>query len=412
MSPDTTSSPAPPTPTLRAGEGRILESGHRPRRFSVRAFGVGILDLYIAGIFLKAYGACLFAFCGVYVMVEAISKLERFLKLDQPLWSALADYFVAMVPTIYVNYLGPILTTSASVAVAVTLHRSNELVPINMTGRSARRSLAPAFVLAAAAAFVTVVLQEEVIPQLRGPIRRAIGLTRQGAVRPDKFYDEIANQHVVVREYSPSRQVGRGIEIVRSFPDGRPREQIDANEITWEPAPAAAPGLERGRWILHNGSLQRWNERGDLIVNPNATDLARLREPFQKMVLEGGMLPIDLETSDQDINYLASHELQVQLQRQPSKRHLAVKLHQHRAFPFAHIFLPAIAIPLVLASGTRSTLLAVIAGAVLCTAFFLVNFFCMSAAGNVARFDPFLAAWLPVLLFGTIGITCMVNLRT
>jgi len=259
---------------------------------------------------------------------------------------------------------------------------------------------------------VNYYLQESLIPNLRGPIRRAISLTRRMAIKPDPFFDQVGNQLIKIREYSPANQVGRGVEVSRVYPNGRPKEKIDAQEIVWEAEPGSEGGPDRGHWILHNGSIQRWSESGDLVQNQNASDFGRLKEVFQRRPLEGGLLPIDLESSDQDIAYLSWRELRAQLKRQPDQRHLEVKLHHHLAFPLAHLLLPALTIPLVLASGTRSVLLAVGSGVVICASFYLLSSLSMSTAAQTDHFSPLLGAWLPMLLFGALGVTLTAEMRT
>lgn len=387
---------------------RILEPGGPRRRLPL----VRTMDLYVARIFLGAWLVCGFSFIWIYITVEALTKLDRFLKLPRPLWVVLPEYHAAMVPTIFVNYLGPLITTAAAVVTAVYFHRGNEFTPLKACGVSVHRTLLPVFVLAACFAGLNYTLQEDVIPRLRGPIRKAISLTRDGALRPDPFFDADGGQLIKIREYSPAVQVGRGVEVQKYYTDGSTKEKLDASEVVWEADPSAPPGQDRGRWFLYNGSIQRWGPEGDLVQNPQGTDFDRLKEPFQKRELTGGLLPIDLETSDQDISYLSYGELKRQFRRQPYQRHLEVKLHHHIAFPLTHILLAALAVPIVLSLGTRSVLLAVAAAVLVCAAFYLTSSLTMSTAVHSDRFSPLLAAWLPVLFFGALGVTMMANQRT
>jgi lipopolysaccharide export system permease protein len=405
--------PATRTPSAerKLESPRVLPAGRR-LRLRLRIPGVRTMDLYVARIFLAAYFACGFSFTGMYIMLEALTKLERFLKLDDPLWISLPRYHMAMIPTIFASYLGPILTTAAAVVTAVVLHRSNEINPLRACGVSSHRILAPIFVLAAAFAGLNYWLQEAAIPRLRVPIRQAISLTHEGALKPDPFFDSEGNQLIKIREYSPAVQVGRGVEVTKVYPNARYKEKIDASEIVWEPDPGTSGGPDRGRWILYNGSIQRWNEEGELIENREAEEFARLKEPFQKRELPGGLLPIDLETADQDIAYLSYSELNTQWARQQSQRHLLVKVHHHLAFPLAHLLLPAIAIPLVLLLGTRSVLVATGSAILVCAAFYLISSLAMSTAVHSDRFSPLLSAWLPVLLFGALGVTMTANMKT
>jgi lipopolysaccharide export LptBFGC system permease protein LptF len=398
-------------PHGQVGAGRILEHGRKPGRRRLIPWP-RILDLYISRIFLVSWIVCAFSFTGIYIMVEALTKLDRFLKLGDPLWKSLPRYHAAMVPTIFTNYLGPILSTAAAVTTAVFLQRGNELEPLKASGLSTHRSFLPVFLLAGAMAGLNYYLQEAAIPKLRGPIRSAISLTHEGTLRPEPFYDLATNQLIQIREYSPAAQVGRSVVVLKRYPNGNTRERIDAMDIVWEPDPGAAGDEDRGRWVLHGGTIQRLTPAGDRIINASAKDSERLEESFTKREIETSLLPIDLETADQDIAYLSFGELKTQYRRQPDQRHLAVKLHHHLAFPLTHLILPAIAIPLVILIGTRSALLAVVASVAVCGAFYLVSSLAMSTAVHSVGFSPLLAAWLPILLFGSLGVTLMGHMRT
>jgi lipopolysaccharide export LptBFGC system permease protein LptF len=125
------------------------------------------------------------------------------------------------------------------------------------------------------------------------------------------------------------------------------------------------------------------------------------------------MLPIDLESSDVEISYLSWHDLKTQYQRQPYHRHLAVKLHHHFAFPLSHIVLLLLGLPFVLGLGTKSGFLSIAVSFGICALFFVVSSICMSVANHPSEIlSPILAAWLPVMLFGSIGITFFERLAT
>jgi lipopolysaccharide export LptBFGC system permease protein LptF len=165
-------------------------------------------------------------------------------------------------------------------------------------------------------------------------------------------------------------------------------------------------------WVLHDGSIQQWDERGNLLVNASASKFERLKTFFRRMELKSSMRPIDVETSDVEISYLSSKDLKTQYQRQPEHRHLAVKLHHHFAFPFSHIILLFLGLPFVLHFENRSVFLSLISCFVICALFFVVSSISMNIANQSELFSPILAAWLPVMLFGSLGITLFDHLPT
>ena len=199
-------------------------------------------------------------------------------------------------------------------------------------------------------------------------------------------------------------------------PNGKVREQVNAHRMEWVAASGNSGGFgEEGSWMLLNGSVQRADEHGNLIVNASASSFERLKAPFKQRELQTSLRPIDLESSDLEISYLSWKELRTQFQRQPYHRHLAVKLHHHFAFPMWRAALPAalLGIPFVLRSGTRSAFLSIAMSIVICGLFFLTSSICMSVANHPSEIlSATLAAWLPVMLFGALGMTFFDRLPT
>ena len=379
--------------------------------------------------FLVAYLVCAASFVSLYIAVEAFTKLNRFipsgrnsvLDIISEFAANLARYHAAMVPTIFVNYMGPILTLSAAMFSLTFLNRGNEFTPVKASGVSLYRMLLPIFLIATCFSGLTFSLQEWVIPEMREPIRHALALSRSDALKPDPFYDPLNNLHVRVERYNPAQKVAAVVTVwnwnLTADPESHDRNTIlDAKSMVWVPDPDSTPRNEKGRWLLRDGSIQRYNAdwRGELIYNQEGENFYQLKEPFAEKHLQTTLLPIDLETSDQDISYLSSEELRSQHKRQPYHHHLLARLHHHYAFPFSHVILLLLGIPFVLNYRSRSFFLSLAAGFVLCAAYFLVSSMALSLASDPGEHSlpPVLASWLPNVLFGSLGLTIFVNMRT
>lgn len=385
----------------------------RPRRLSkLGRFRVRTMDVYVAKQFLAAYTVCLVSFVGLFIVIEAFAKLDRFLRQqDVSLPIALFKYHVAMIPTVYVNFLGPILTLAAGMFTMTTMNRRNELVPLKTAGVSVYRTMLPIFALTVLFMTLGFYLRDRVLPRFKEPIREALSLQRgRKPLTPQPYHDPQNGIWIRVGEYSTTAKVGQGVEVSKLYSDQKPRFQIDANRIEWIAAPGGDPDV--GKWVLRDGSIQRWDEEGGIVVNASATGFERLKEPFKEMELPTTLRPIDLEASDVEISYLSWKDLKDQYQRQPYHRHLAVKLHHHFAFPIAHVILLFLGLPFVLAVSPKSIFLSLIACFSICALFFLVSSICMNMANQSQLLSPILAAWLPVLLFGALGITLFDRLPT
>ncbi len=399
----------------------------------VRLFRLPTLDYYIIKSFLKAYIICAVSFTGLYIAVEIFTKIHRFIPPGNSGFFDVALQFVenivmyhlAMVPTIYVNYMGPILTLSASMFSLTFLNRGQEFVPIKAAGVSIYRVLVPIFLLAFFFCGLTFVLQEWAIPELREPIRKALAVSRKGSLSPSPFYDPTHGLHIRVQRYSPDRKVAFGVTVERewSFKSNQNTESstprnfvIDAQELEWKPAEDSTARNEKGSWILKKGRIQRWEGvwQGDLLASESEDKSMRLQPSFETRTLETSLLPIDLETSDQDISYLSWRELKNQFQRQPYHTHLRARLHQHFAFPLSHIILLLLGIPFVLNTRTKSFFLSLTISFFLCTAYFLLSSMGLNLASDpgYTKASPIIISWLPNIIFGSLGLTIFTNLKS
>ncbi len=401
------------TPATRSTSA-VLATSDSPaaarRLSSLGRLRVKTMDLYVARSFILAYAVCAVSFVGLFVVIEAFAKLDRFLRQDSSLIATIFKYHLAMIPTAYANYMGPILTLAAGMFTMTTLNRQNELTPLKAAGISVYRAMMPIFVLAAGLTGFTFYLKERVIPRFKDPIRSALSLSRARTLNPMPYYDQDHGCMIRVSEYSTTAKIARRVEVSEKHPNDNVKQLIDADQMEWIPAPGG--DLEEGAWVLHQGSIQRWDENGNLIVNASASKFERLKEPFKRMDLETSLRPVDLETSDVEISYLSWKDLKQQYQRQPYHRHLAVKLHHHFAFPLSHVVLLFLGIPFVLNLRNRSGFLSLAMSFGICALFYLVSSICMNVANQSEVLDPILAAWLPVMLFGSVGITMFDHLPT
>jgi lipopolysaccharide export LptBFGC system permease protein LptF len=290
------------------------------------------------------------------------------------------------------------------------LNRRNEITPLKAAGISVYRTMLPIFLLAGGVTVFSFYLKEDVIPRFKEPIRSALALARSGPLSPPPYYDKDTGFLIRVREYATTRRVGKGVEISKLHTNGRIELQMDADRIEWFPSLGGDP--DEGRWLLLDGSIQRWDESGNLIVNVAASRFERLKEPFRERQLDTSLKPIDLEASDIEISYLSWKDLRNQYQRQPYHRHLAVKLHHHFALPLAHIILLFLGLPFVLGLSAKNGFLSLAASFCICALFYFVGTVCMNVANQSEFLSPILAAWLPVMLFGALGITMFDRLPT
>ena len=358
-------------------------------------------DRYLLKQAVIAWAICALAILGLFVMIEGLTRLERFLKQDASIFVVLVRYFSATIPIYFCSYFGPILTLLATMIALTQLNKGNELIPLRLAGLSTARILAPFFLLATISTVGMVTLQEAVIPNLKDLIRTATAYgNKKNTIRPDDLVDS-RNQRISVDEYLPSEK--RGVyPIVNSYhPDTKKlKSRIKAAEILWKvPEDGGEP-----YWLLLNGDIQRWDVDSRRIPNPNADQGERYSEHFDSHKLETDIQPVDLESTDDEILFLSFTELRNQYKRQSHLKHLEVKLHMRFSFPLANFILLLLGVPFVLRGRNQSVVVG-IALAIAISALYLLATMVSAELGNRELIPPILAAWLPILFFGALGLT-------
>jgi len=377
-----------------------------------RFLPVRTLDRYVIRQFTFAYLVCGTSIIGLFMVLEGLSKLGKFLNQDKNVILVLFHYFMATLPVYFSQYLAPVLTLIAAMFTVTLLNRSREIVPMKAAGISVARILAPFFLLATLFAGAQIGIQELILPNCKDLIRKGTSYgKKKGTIRPDAVKDSARNNlSIEVEMYDPQRKRGFGVEVYERHASHTSegdvkrygyRKIFHATDIVWNE--------ETERWELREGWFHEWKPDGSpVIFSVNGTETnddvtTTLVRHFDNYELDTRIRPIDFESSDRDIPYLSYAELLGQYRRYTNRRHLEVKLHQRFAFPLANLILLLLGLPYVMRSN-RSVLIGVLVAIGIAAAYMLSTTICADL-GNKGQLPPAVAAWLPVLFFGALGFT-------
>ena len=358
------------------------------------------IDRYLMKHYMIAWGICAFAVFGLFSVIDGVSRLDRFLRQEDPLPLVVLKYFAGMIPIYFTQYLGPILTLLAAMFTTTQLNKGSELIPLRAAGLPLSRILASFFLIAMMMALAMIFVQEFVVPSFKDQIRLADSYGRSRAsIQPDMVADS-RNNLIQVSSYLPHEKRGQDVEITTKHSGLATSSKITrAREILWKSPPGGEP-----YWLLREGEVEQFDESGMKIPIPAADGTIRLVQEFSEMKLTTDMRPVDLESSDREIEYLSFSELRDQYKRRPHLKHLEVKLHRRFAFPLANFILLMLGLPWILRSESRSIVLGISIALALGTIYLIVTETCANL-GTRGALNPMLAAWLPVLFFGALGLT-------
>jgi lipopolysaccharide export system permease protein len=346
------------------------------------------LDRYVAGLYLSCWMLSAVFFLGLFGVVDFFGKIGKLLEHSHEVGQGAAiigRFYLVQLPTIF-KEVAPFVMLMAALLVVLRLQRHNELMAMQLTGRSARRVMAPVFVLTIAFTVGLVWVQEVVAPQVSAEREQLEALLVKG--KPDLRVDEIHMRDVASRVWSV-----RGYHVVtglieRLHVSGRDaqgrNESISGSNATWDES--------AGGWRLESGVREvRGLSDGELVESGPAD------------VVTTDLRPDDLVMGHREAFDLSYGDVLARSERYPASASYRLLRHYHVTYPLSVLLLVLLGVPFVLRRSSRGSLIGLGAALLLCIAYLLVD----TTARNLGThgfLNPVLAAWLPVILAGSLGV--------
>jgi len=354
-----------------------------------------ILDRYIMMEFLRAFLFAEVSFVGIYLVVDLFEQLNRFLEAETGMITILT-YYLFSLPGISLQ-VAPVAALLAALLGLGNLAKHHELLAMQMGRMSTLRIILPLLLLASLLSLVAFGLGESVIPWAN---QKAITLykIRVKKVPPyqltraqDLWYRASRSRFLHIALMEASSATLRDLTVYELRPDFTLARRIVARKATWK----------EGRWDLEEGYTFTLKEGGAVVS-----------ERFGRFPLDLRETPQDLEgimRLPQEMNFL---ELLAYIRRLKesginASRYL-VDLHAKGASAFAILVMALIGATFGLRVGRAGIM--VWAGA--CIPLGFIYWVLLSVGftlGKNGLLVPFLAAWLPNLLFLVGGLLTLLK---
>ena len=297
------------------------------------------------------------------------------------------------------------MTLIAGMFTVSKLLKAREVTAILGAGISARRMLVPMFLAGGALAIGMFVLREALgygVADARDSLRFVLEEQRF-----DESYESLAvleesggtvlmNTFYPGNESTPPRIEGLTTILVQDSERGVTKYiRNDARAATWDGS----------SWTLEGGERT--------IIDLEERSRQHTREPVQR--LEGYRFTPDLALTYRRANdaplELSFSEVHDLMDRDPSDTSYQTLWHYHLTFPLANLILLLVGIPLMFTyeRGRGSDRIAV--GGLLCVFYYAADFV-FRTLGIKGQLSPLLSAWIPVLVFGAIGVMLYDALRS
>jgi len=349
---------------------------------------MGILDRYILARFFGILIFAILASIVIFVTVDLIENLDRFIDAHCPAWLVLRYYFLYLPYIIYLTL--PVSMLLATLFTVGGLMHSHELAAMQGAGYSLYRIIALHLLVAIPMSVFSVAFGETIVPaanQLRQDIyREKVRLKpRPTAARQGRIYLQVGvGEFLHMESYDPLVQTGYHITI-QKVGASRILEHIEADELAWDGT----------AWILKSGRRRIPQGGGEHI---ETFEMLRRND----LDFEPGDLT-KVQTKPEEMNYT---ELRAFVERLQQSGNRSVKWAIDLAFkisqPFANVVIVFFGVPLAAIRRRGGLVLGFGLGLLVCFVYFG-----LMQIGKVLGYNgtlpPQIAAWGGNMVFALLG---------
>lgn len=353
------------------------------------------LDKYIGKSFVLAFLICLFIICGLYMVIDLSQKLDELMEMgERGLWMGL-EYYAFLIPVIVSQLLPAIILLAVGITL-IGLAKNNELVAIHAAGISIFRILTPIFVLILPLSLAAVCNEEWFIPSFA---------RRFEAVKQEAFGDNVLKNllaedrenNILLRvwKYNIKEKQMESVFAIAMDVGGRKKHTIFADNGKW---------IGDGKWYLTNTTIHNYDASGKWI--------GPVRE-FKGYFLETNIAPEHLTETELDPSLLSFGKLWDLYRKEPENPRFGLLFHSRIAHPFMNFVLILLGVPFIIGyeKNRKSIFFGIGASVLVCGTFYLITFLC-SNLGITGNMNPVFAAWLPIFMFGSLGLFLFEGIKT
>ncbi len=330
---------------------------------------------------------CLFIISGIYIVVDFFQKLEEFLEMGGQAFRTGIQYYSYLFPVIVFQFF-PAVTLIAVSIVLVRLTKNREILAMQVAGISLYRILLPIFIATVFMSFASFGDQEWIVPRFAERLEALQQTSFGNDIQRNLLLDDRGNNTLIrIWRYNNKTQHMESVFILARYENKKKKFTISAEEGRW---------LGDNKWLLSKVVKHLYNEQGKWVAPVLQ---------IESMEFESALTPADLGKKKIDPSLLNFEQLKELCKKEPDNPRNSVLLHSRISYTLTHFVLLLLGIPLVVGfeNLSRNLFLRVGLCVLACGIFYALSFLC-SNLGNTGMIHPILAAWLPVVIFGSVGL--------
>ncbi|MBN2119906.1 MAG: LptF/LptG family permease [Candidatus Omnitrophica bacterium] len=352
-----------------------------------------IIDRYIFKQVTSGYVLLLVAFLFLYVIIDASSQLQDILK-DKIPFLIILKYYLFFLPQIFI-VVSPFSFLLSSLYCIGVLNKDNEIISLRTQGMSVLGIAQVFIVLAIFLSFVSLFLEDQIIPQSYGQLKQIRGY-KELKLKEDEIVEKFAfysseGYVVFARDFNLSQRTLNNVNVFVQDEKGNITHEIIAEKLVYR----------AGSWNFINASFYMLVENRLMPGSPSFMEERELdlsdtpRELFEKSNMR--WQDLSLKDIQNQISKLAAWKARKIINS------LRVEFHRKIALSFSTFFMLLGSLPFALKIKKRQVGLSSLGLAFFTGFLYYVMFSLSSPLGKVDFFFPWLSCWLPNVFFGISG---------
>jgi len=358
-----------------------------------------ILPRYLFNNLLKPLVYLIVTFSLLFIIGDLMDNASDFLEAGTSL-PEMAYYYTLRLPSMVIMIV-PLCLLLAVLYSLSSLTRHSEITAMRASGISIYRIVRPYLLMSIACLIFTAVVNEYTGPQFAYKADQFV--EQQTHDDEDVYFEQIAfknpsaNHIWYVKEFDTRNYTMQGIELIQQREDGTDHTKYNISKARWMD----------GRWWFEDGSIQEYDERGNL---------AGSAESFQTLEMRNlPEIPEDFMGEIKDPAYQSSMELwkYIQTHQFLSPETLTkyeVDFHHRLSMPFVCIIITMIGIPVGAHTGRKGAFAGIMLALGMFFGFYFLQF-TMEYLAKQMYIVPWLGPWGAILTFFTLGSIMIHRMR-
>jgi lipopolysaccharide export system permease protein len=346
------------------------------------------IDRYILSKYLTTFFFCLILFTAIVVVVDISEKTDDFVKAKLPVSKIITDYYFGFIPRIDAM-LFPLFVFISVIFFTSKMASRSEVVAILSSGVSFKRFVLPFMIGGALLGSLLWLGYRYVVPKANkkwGDFE-AIYIDRKNETETRSLYFRVdSSTYATIKKFDTATRIGNGFYI-QHFEGNKLTYNLRAGAFTWD--------TTKLMWNLQNVVERRFDSISERIQ----------RSPT--LSVKYNFKPRDLRRDEYLKDQLPTPELNefIELERLRGSEMLStllVERYNRDAIPASVLILTLIGVALASrrVRGGSGAHLAI--GVLISVTYIIFSRFSLVFATK-GNFTPFLAAWLPNILFGLLA---------